>query len=91
MTILSRIASLVLLSICLTSCGTWNGLMNSFPVRLLDEAGSEMMGLITENGQPTKNGPSSVHQRAQQIESHGIYAGRTPASMGMTRQNMASR
>ncbi|MEZ5386698.1 MAG: hypothetical protein R3F13_14395 [Prosthecobacter sp.] len=63
----------LLLAACLTSCSTLGGLMNSYPVRMLDQTGSALMGYFVEND--AANGPSSIEERARQIESKGVYAG----------------
>ena len=85
----SRAALLVVLSAGLTSCQTFQGLMNSFPVRMLDGIGSQAMGFFAESG-PDASKPASVQDRARQVESRGIYAGRSPAGVA-PRQSMAAR
>lgn len=91
MTFLSRIASIALLSVSLTSCNTLNGLKNTLPVRLLDELGTEALSLISENDLPAGSRPATVQDRARRIENRGIYAGHAPVFIGSPRQSMVSR
>lgn len=64
--------------------------MNSFPVRMLDETGSAILGMLAENNLPTDGKPASIQDRARQVESRGIYAGHAPAT-GSPGQNTAAR
>ncbi|MFN0079803.1 MAG: hypothetical protein ACKVY0_25345 [Prosthecobacter sp.] len=90
MKLLPRLALCALLFSCLTSCRTMGGLMNSFPVKMLDEAGSTLMGFLAENESPSGSTPEALKNRARQVENRGIYAGRvSPASS--PRHGMAAR
>ena len=86
----NQAALAVIFSICLTSCGTLGGLMNSYPIRILDQTGSALLGYLAENELPADGAPASIQQRARQVEERGIYAGHAPAA-AMPRQSMASR
>jgi hypothetical protein len=89
---LARLSFLVLISVCSTSCSqTWNALKNTYPVRILDQAGSEVLGLISENNLPTDGKPASMLERARQIESRGNYAGKVSAASVSSHQRTASR
>ena len=88
MKLFSRLALCALLFACLTSCRTVGGLMNSMPVRMLDEAGSTLMGILAENEFPST--PAALQNRARQVESRGIYAGRASATAAAG-QSMAAR
>ena len=85
-----RLALFFLLSASLTSCGTLAGLMNSYPVRLLDQTGSALMGYLAENDSPAHAKPATMKDRARQVESRGIYAGRASVT-GAAGQSMAAR
>lgn len=90
----ARLSSLILLSACLTSCGTqtWNAFKNCYPVKFIDQTGSAMLGWLGENNLPTDGKPASMQERAREIESRGHYAGRTPAAVGAAAgQRMAAR
>lgn len=84
-----RLASLAVLSLGLTSCGTLGGLMNSAPFRLLDQTGSALMGYL---GDAESDAPKSIEERAQKVEKNGLYAGRgvSPGVIS-SRQSTASR
>lgn len=87
-----RLGFLVLLSVCSSSCSqTWNALQNTYPVRLLDQAGSEVLGYISENNLPTDGRPASMQERARVIESRGHYVGKVPAASVSSHQRTASR
>lgn len=64
--------------------------MNSWPVRLLDQTGSALMGYLAENELPADGKPASIKDRARQVEGSGIYAGHAPVA-GAPRQSMAAR
>ena len=66
------------------------GLMNSFPVKMLDEAGSTLMGFFAENDAPVDSTPAALKDRARQVESRGICAGRASVT-GAAGQSMAAR
>ncbi|MBB5031780.1 hypothetical protein [Prosthecobacter vanneervenii] len=67
-------------------------LPGSAPVKMFDQLGKEMLGLIGENDLPTDGKPASMQERAREIESRGHYAGRTPAAVGAAAgQRMAAR
>ncbi len=85
-----RIAILAALSVSLTSCSTFGSLMNSFPVRMMDEAASGLVGFFAENDLPANGKPASIEERASKVENRGIYAGRTSAA-GSPQQSMAAR
>jgi hypothetical protein len=90
MKLLARLSVFCLLAASLTSCSTLFGVMNSAPVRMLDELGSAAAGMLGDAGTPDARKPASVEERARQIESRGVYAGRLP--VGETaRVSMASR
>lgn len=84
-----RVVSLAVSCLCLSSCQTFHGFMNSFPVRMLDGVGSQAMGLFGEASPDTK-APASMEERARLVESRGLYAGRSQ-SVVAPRQNMAAR
>lgn len=86
---LLRSALLVLFTACLTSCSTLGGLINSYPVRILDQTGSALMGYLAENEEGAK--PASIEERARQIESRGIYAGSGPVRGAEVSTPVASR
>jgi len=85
-----RLALCLLFSVSFTSCGTLGGLLNSFPVRMLDEAGSTFMGFFAENDSPAIRTPEAIRNRGHKIESHGSYIGRVAAN-ATAPQNMAAR
>lgn len=87
----ARLSFLLLLAASLTSCQTLQSLQNTVPFKALDQAGSEMMGWISENDLPTDGKPASIQERAREIESRGHFAGRTPVAVGAAGQRMASR
>ena len=90
----ARLSFLILLSACFTSCGsqTWKAFKNIYPLKLLDETGSEILGLISaENNLPTDGRPASIQERARQIESRGHYVGKTPAAAASSHQRTAAR
>lgn len=78
-----RPALAALLVFCCTSCNTLIGLMNSYPVRMLDAAGSSIMGSITENDGTGK--PASIEERAREVRSRGLYVGPSAAATPPTR------
>ena len=86
---LLRPALFVLLATGLTSCSTLGGLMNSYPVRILDQTGSALMGYLAENDGEAR--PASLEERARQIESRGVYAGQGPAVQAGLPTGVASR
>jgi hypothetical protein len=88
----TRLSFLVLLSACLTSCGsqTWNAFKNCYPVKFMDQTGSAVLGWLGENNLPTDGRPASMEERARQIKSRGNYAGKTPAA-APSRESMAAR
>lgn len=86
----ARLSFLILLSAGLTSCQTWEAFKNTYPVRILDQAGTELMGYISENNLPTDGKPASMQERARQIESRGSYAGQAPAA-GAPKQSVVAR
>ena len=88
----TRFSFLVLLSACLTSCGsqTWNAFKNTYPVKFLDQTGSAVFGWISENNLPADGKPASMEERARQIKSRGSYASKTPAA-APSRESMAAR
>lgn len=85
-----RIAFLAVFSVGLTSCQTFHGIMNSFPVRMLDGIGSQAMSFFAETG-PDAKAPASVQDRARQVEGRGIYAGGRSPATAAPRQSMAAR
>ena len=88
---LRHLSFLVLLSVCSTSCSqTWSALKNTYPVRMMDETGSALLGYISENNLPTDGKPASMQERAREIESRGHYAGKAP-SAGLPAENVAAR
>lgn len=93
----SRLSLLVLFSACLTSCQTqtWNSLKNSnlmYPFKFIDQTGSAMLDWLGENELPVDGKPATLQERARQVQSRGIYAGRTPAAVGAAAgQRMAAR
>ena len=87
-----RLSFLVLLSVCSTSCSqTRTALKNTYPVRILDQTGSALLGYISENNLPTDGKPASLQERAREIESRGHYAGKVPAAAVLSHQRTASR
>lgn len=84
-----RPALFVLLATGLTSCSTLGGLMNSYPVRILDQTGSALMGYLSENDEGAR--PASMEERARQIEARGVYAGQSPAAEAGLSTGVASR
>ncbi len=87
-----RLSFLVLLSVCSTSCSqTWSALKNTYPVRILDQTGSALLGYISENNLPTDGKPATMQERAREIESRGHYAGKVPAASVSSHQRTASR
>ncbi|MBL9185547.1 MAG: hypothetical protein JNN17_25585 [Verrucomicrobiaceae bacterium] len=91
MSLIRRIALVVLASASLTSCQTLGGLMNTLPFRLLDEAGAEAMSLFSENNLPATGRPESIEQRARRIEMNGEYVGRMPMGTTARGSSMAAR
>lgn len=86
---LIRLASFALLATSLTSCGTFGGFMNSYPVRILDQTGSALMGYLAETD---ATAPKSIDERAKNVQDRGMYAGRAASGSVMSsRQSMASR
>lgn len=83
----SRLAALVVLTQCLTSCQTLGGVMNSFPVRLMDETASSFLGMFAENGAPADG--SLIQQRAQQVKERGVYEGHVRSES--SQQSVAAR
>jgi hypothetical protein len=71
---LARTSFLVLLSVGLTSCQTWNAFKNCYPVKFMDQTGSAVLGWLGENNLPTDGKPATMQERARQIESRGSYA-----------------
>ena len=90
MKISSRLLACALLGVTLASCNTWNGFKNSFPVRMLDEIGTEAMSLISENGAPAGGPLKALPERARQVQNRGMYTSRVPAAQ-LPRQSMAAR
>jgi hypothetical protein len=86
----ARPAILVLSSVCLTSCSTLGGIMNSYPVRMMDQTASALLGYLAENELPADGKPASIQDRARQVEDRGIFAGHAPTP-GAPRQSMAAR
>ncbi len=86
----ARTSFLVLLSVGLTSCQTWNAFKNCYPVKFLDQTGSAVLGYLGENNLPTDGKPATMQERARQIESRGSYAGKGPAA-GAPAENVAAR
>jgi hypothetical protein len=85
-----RLILAAIFSVGLTSCQTFHGMMNSFPVRMLDGLGSQAMSFFAEA--PAAEGkPASVHDRARQVEGRGIYAGGRSPMTTAPRQSMAAR
>jgi len=78
----ARITFLVLFSACLTSCGSQigNAFKNSTLIKMLDQTGAELLGLLGENNLPTDGKPASMQERARQIKSRGNYVGKVPAA-----------
>ncbi|WP_294383362.1 hypothetical protein [Prosthecobacter sp.] len=64
--------------------------MNSYPVRMMDQTASALLGYLAENELPTDGKPASIQDRARQVEGRGIYAGQMPAAVA-PRQSMAAR
>lgn len=90
----ARISSFLLLTVSMTSCQTVGSLKNSslmYPFKFLDQTGSAMLNWLGENELPADGKPASVQERARQVQSRGIYAGRTPVVVGAARQSMAAR
>ncbi len=87
---LARTSFLVLLSVGLTSCQTWNAFKNCYPVKFIDQTGSAVLGWLGENNLPTDGKPASMQERARQIESRGSYAGQMPAAAA-PKQSVVSR
>lgn len=85
----SRAALLAVSCFCLSSCQTFHGFMNSFPVRMLDGVGSQAMSLFGE-ASPDSKVPATMEDRARQVESRGLYAGHSRPVVA-PRQNMAAR
>lgn len=85
------VALVALASASLTSCQTLGGLMNSLPFQLLDEAGAEVMGLLSENNLPANGRPKNIEERARRIEKNGEYVGRVPSGIPSRGSSMASR
>ena len=85
-----RPAALLALTLSLTSCSTFFGLLGSAPVRMLDQTASGILGAF---GDTATDAPKSLEERAKKVESQGLYAGgRTaPGSVNSSRQSMASR
>ncbi|MFO1481971.1 MAG: hypothetical protein U1F71_01290 [Verrucomicrobiaceae bacterium] len=86
----SRLAALALLSVSLTSCQTLGGFMNTWPVKMMDQTASSVLGMFSENDLPVSGKPATLQERAREVESRGIYAGRGPAAVA-PRQSMAAR
>lgn len=87
---ITRIAILAALSASLTSCSTFGGLMNSYPVKMMDQTASALLGYLAENDLPANGRPASLEERARKVESQGVYAGRTSPAVS-SRQSMAAR
>ncbi len=87
----ARLSFLVLLSSGLTSCQTWSAFKNTYPLRILDQTGSALLGYISENNLPTDGKPATMQERARQIESRGHYAGQVPAAAASPRQGVVTR
>ncbi len=88
----ARLSFLILLSAGLTSCQTWEAFKNIYPVRILDQTGSALLGYIAENDLPANGKPASIQERARQVENRGIYAaGKTAPTATSPRQSMVSR
>jgi hypothetical protein len=84
-----RPAALLALSLSLTSCSTFFGLLGSAPVRMLDQTAS---GIIGAFGDTATDAPKSLEERAKKVQENGMYAGRgAPAGVNSSRQSMASR
>ena len=85
-----RSASALVLALSLSSCSTFGGLLNSYPLRILDQTGSALLGYLAENDPAAT--PKSLEDRAKNVQDRGMYAGRG-ASTGVnsSRQSMASR
>ncbi len=64
--------------------------MNSFPVRMLDEAGSAFMGFFAESDFPAVKTPEAIQNRGRKVESHSAYVGRVAGNAALP-QNMAAR
>ncbi|MDZ4406307.1 MAG: hypothetical protein U1A53_26850 [Prosthecobacter sp.] len=64
--------------------------MNSYPVRMMDQTATALLGYLAENELPANGKPASIQDRARQVENRGIYAGHLPAA-GSPRQSMAAR
>ncbi|MDI1311567.1 hypothetical protein [Prosthecobacter sp.] len=88
-----RLAFLVIFSAGFTSCSqTWAAFKNTYPVRILDQTGSALLGYIAENDLPANGKPASMQERARQVEMRGIYAaGKTAPTVAAPRQSMVSR
>lgn len=87
----ARLSFLVLLSAGLTSCQSWETLMNSSPVKLIDETANGVLSMFGENNLPTDGKPATMQERARQIESRGKYAGQAPAAAASSHKSMAAR
>lgn len=85
-----RLAILASISGSLTSCSTLSGLMNSYPVRMMDQTASALLGYLAENELPANGKPESIQERASKVESRGIYAGGA-AVIGSPRQSVVAR
>lgn len=84
-----RPAALLALTLSLTSCSTFFGLLGSAPVRVLDQTAS---GFLSIFGDVETDAPKSLEERAKKVQENGMYAGRgVPAGVNSSRQSMASR
>ncbi|WP_449072683.1 hypothetical protein [Prosthecobacter sp.] len=84
-----RLVALLALPLSLTSCGTLFGLLGSGPVRMMDELGSSLMGML---GDAESGSPKSIEERAKKVQDNGMYAGRgAPVGVISSRQSTASR
>lgn len=87
----ARLSFLILLSAGLTSCQTWEAFKNIYPVRILDQTGSALLGYIAENDLPPNGKPASMEERARQIEKRGIYAAGKATPAASSHQRTAAR
>lgn len=88
----ARLSFLILLSAGLTSCQTWEAFKNTYPVRILDQTGSALLGYIAENDLPPNGKPASMEERARQVEKRGIYAvGKEVPAAASSHQRTAAR
>lgn len=91
MSLIRRIALVVLASASLTSCQTLGGLMGSFPFRYLDMIGGEAMRALGENELPANGRPESIEDRAKKVDAAGLYAGQGQKPMLAPKSKMAAR